>query len=419
MTLAIITLLFFTVGPVQPDTLTLDYCYSQVENNYPLAKKAELQQKITELNEQIAHTGYFPQLELGARASYQSEVTRFPGGSAPFQPSLSKDQYEFSMSINQPVYNSGAVGLRKKLEETQGRQEQLSVEAELQEVHSQVDRIYYGILLAQQQERVVQLLIENLLEQLNTVSSQVEKGARLPSQKYVLQAELTKARQDSAETASNVRTGYEVLSGLIGETVEPGTPLELSNLEFAQLSNSAPERIELALFENQKYSFEYQKQLEETKRYPAVSLFGSAAYGRPGYNFFENDLHGYYMAGVRIQWNFWDWSNTGKKNQALTYRQQIVEEDRRAFEKQLKNTLKRLEGRIKMLEDQISRDEEIINLRNKVVAEKESQLRNGTITSTEYITELNNALQSEYTLMIHKVQLSRAKTEYKTELGLN
>lgn len=419
MKLIIISVLFAAVGSVQPDTLTLEYCYSRVENHYPLAKKTELQQRITELNTQIAHTAYFPQLEVGARSSYQSEVTQFPGGSVPFQPSLSKDQYEFSLSVNQPVYNGGAIGIRKKLEETKGRQEELSVEVQIQEVRSQVEQVYYNILLAQQQENIVQLLIENLRAQLNTVSSQVDKGARLPSQKYILQAELTKARQDSAETVSNVRTGYEVLSELIGEDIKPDTPLKLSNFEFAQLAKSAPERVELQLFENRKSTFEYQKQLEATKKYPAVSLFGSAAYGRPGYNFFEDEMHGYYMAGVRIQWNFWDWKNAGTQSQALTFRQQKVEEDRRAFKKQLNTTLKRIEERVKMLKDQISRDKEIISLRKKVVAEKESQLRNGTITSTEYVTELNNALQSEYALKIHKVQLSRAQAEYKTALGLN
>lgn len=419
MKLMILFLLFASAGSVQPDTLTLEYCYSRVENHYPLANKIELQQKITDLNVQIANTGYFPQLEFGARATYQSEVTQFPGGAAPGQPMLSKDQYEFSMSINQPVYNGGAVGLRKKLEETRGRQEKLSTEVQMQEIRSQVDQVYYSILLAQQQEKAVQLMIENLRAQLNTVSSQVEKGIQLPSQKYILQAELNKARQDSAETASNVRTGYEVLSELIGETITPDIPLELSEFEFTELSKSASGRVELKLFENSQSTFEYQKQLKATKKYPAVSLFGTAAYGRPGYNFFEDEMHAYYMAGVRIKWNFWDWSNAAKERQALTYRQQKVEEDSRAFIKQLDTTLKRIEERIYMLKDQINRDEEIISLREKVVAEKESQLRNGAITSTEYVTELNNALQAEYTLMIHRVQLSQAQTEYKTALGLN
>ncbi len=412
-------MLFATVGSVQPDTLTLEYCYSRVENHYPLAQKIELQQKITDLNVQIANTGYFPQLEFGAQARYQSEVTQLPGGAAFGQPVLSKDQYEFSMNVNQPVYNGGAVSIRKKLEETKGRQEKLSTEVQIQEIRSQVDQVYYSILLAQQQEKVVQLLIENLRAQLETVSSQVDNGAQLPSQKYVLQAELTKARQDSAKTSSNVTTGYEVLSELIGEAIAPDTPLELSDFEFTKLVKSAPGRAELKLFENSQTSFEYQKQLEATKKHPAISLFGTAAYGRPGFNFFENDLHGYYMAGVRIKWNFWDWSNAGKESQALTYQQQKVEEDSRAFKKQLNTTLNRVEERINMLKDQISRDEEIIDLREQVVAEKESQLRNGTITSTEYVTELNNALQAEYTLMIHKVQLSQAQAEYKTALGLN
>jgi hypothetical protein len=74
------------VGGMQPmssDTLTLEYCYAQIETGHPLAQKIELQDEITDLNKKIANTASYPQLNFGAQASYQSEVTELqtPPGS--------------------------------------------------------------------------------------------------------------------------------------------------------------------------------------------------------------------------------------------------------------------------------------------------------------------------------------------------
>lgn len=419
MKLILLTLLVGSLSANPPDTLTLEYCYSRVEDYYPLAEKAMLQQKITNLNVQIANTGYFPQLELGGRARYQSEIPRFPDGQPAGFPVLSKDQYEISAEVIQPLYNGGATGVRKKLEAARGRQERLSVEVQMQEVRGQVDDIFYGILLAKQQRRIVELLVENLRSRLETISAQVEQGVQLPGQQYVLQAELAKARQDSVETASNIETGYSVLGELIGEAIPPGTPLKYEEQANSLPVQATPGRVELKLFDSNIMTLEYQKQLETSKRYPTVSLFGTAAYGRPGYNFFDDDLHGYYMAGIQIRWNFWDWNNAAKKDRAYSYRQQQAEQDRQAFNRQLDMALKRIEDRMQSLKERIESDREIISLRKRVVEEKESQLRNGTITSTEYVTELNSALQAEYRLMLHRIQLARARTEYRTALGLN
>ncbi|MEI7485617.1 MAG: hypothetical protein WCK13_12980, partial [Ignavibacteriota bacterium] len=68
--------------------------------------------------------------------------------------------------------------------------------------------------------------------------------------------------------------------------------------------------------------------------------------------------------------------------------------------------------------DLIRKDEELISLREKIVATTYSQLQNGTITSTVYLTELNNKTQSQLMLESHKVQLLQAKINYLTTKGI-
>lgn len=405
------------VGSVQPDSISLQYCYEQAYEHYPTARNIQLQEKITELNVDIANTGYFPDVTVNGQATYQSEVTNFglPGGGG--APSVSKDQYEGSIDVAQTIFNSGAVGIQKQLEQAKGQQQIHSTKVELHQIRSQIDQVYFGILLSQQQAQTIDLLIKNLREQLFAVRSQVENGVLLPSQQRILKAELISTRQDSAENHSNIKAGYLVLGEIIGQKITPDTKLELPEVR-ANYQSLHPRRAELDLFESRRKALEQQKKLARTQKTPSLSAFGKAAYGRPGLNFLNDDLHDYYMAGLRIRWNVWDFLNADREQQVLKMEQQKIDQEQRAFRRQLEASLDRIGERISSIQENIKRDREIIELRTRIVEESASQLKNGVVTATEYVTELTRANQAHLSLYINRVRLLQAQSEYLTALGI-
>lgn len=416
--LVLITLLAASLQSSAPtDSISLNYCYDQAYEHYPTAQNIDLQKKITELNVRIAHTGYFPDVSVNGQASYRSEVTEFslPGGSGP--PPISKDQYEASVDVTQTIFNGGAVGIRKRLEQARGRKDIQSTKVEMHQIRSQIDQVYFGILLSRQQGKTIRLLMESLREQLSTVRSQVENGVLLPSQQHILKAELIKARQDSIQNRLNLAAGYEVLSELIGQKVTPDTPLALPDVR-PNYQSLQPRRAEYNLFESSRKILQQQKALAETQKLPALSAFGTAAYGRPGLNFLNNDFHDYYIVGLKLRWNFWNFLNADREQQALEIQQQKVTQNQRAFTRQLRASLDRISARISSIQKQMKQDRKIIKLRQKIVEQSASQLKNGVITATEYVTELNRANQAQLSLYINKVRLSEARVEYMTTLGI-
>jgi len=410
----ILTVLVSFLNFLQPsasDSLSLQACYQLAQKNYPTAKKIELQQKITELNTRVVNTRYFPQIKLNGKATYQSEVTSIGAKG----PSLSKDQYQLGLNVTEPIYSGGAIGIQKKLEQAKGRQEVNSVYVDLHKLREQVNQVYFGILLSQKQSQTEELLMKNLRQQLQTVRSQVKNGALLPSQAHVLKAELIKANQDSAEIQSNIQAGYQVLGELIGKDVSTDIDLSLPNVN-PNLTGSI-QRPEYDLFQSTKHTLDYQKQLIQAGKYPKLAAFGSAAYGRPGYNFLNNDFHDFYIVGLKLSWNFWDWSNASDKQMALTIQQQTVEQNKKAFTRQVQAALDRIRAQIASLKQNIDRDSDIIDLREQVVQETASQLKNGVVTATEYVTVLTKANQAKLALEIHKVQLRQAQIDLETTLG--
>lgn len=416
--LVLITLLAAPLQSSAPtDSISLNYCYDQAYEHYPTARNIALQKKITELNVRIAHTGYFPDVSVNGQASYQSEVTEFslPGGSGP--PPISKDQYEASVDVTQTIFNGGAVGIRKRLEQARGRKDIQSTKVEMHQIRSQIDQVYFGILLSRQQGKTIRLLMANLREQLSTVRSQVENGVLLPSQQHILKAELIKARQDSIQNRSNLTAGYEVLSELIGQKVTPDMPLTLPDVR-PNYRSLQPRRAEYNLFESNRKILQQQQALAETKKLPALSAFGTAAYGRPGLNFLNDDFHDYYIVGIKLRWNVWNFLNADREQQVLEIQQQKVMQNQRAFTRQLRASLDRISARISSIQKQMKQDRKIIKLRQKIVRQSASQLKNGVITATEYVTELNRANQAQLSLYINKVRLSEARVAYMTTLGI-
>ena len=58
-----------------------------------------------------------------------------------------------------------------------------------------------------------------------------------------------------------------------------------------------------------------------------------------------------------------------------------------------------------------------ISLRKNITASAESQYQNGTITATQYLTELNSEKQALINYEIHKINLALAKVEYMNISG--
>ena len=419
----ILTMMAGSMQASPPDTLSLEYCYSRVEDHYPIANKIELQKQITNLNKKITNTASYPQLNFGASATYRSEVTEFQvssGAGRTVGPDLSKDQYEAALDITQTIYNRGAIGIKKGLEQVRGEQQQESIKVQLQKIREQVNSVYFGILLAKKQLDIISTVSENLKAQIKSVRSKVENGAVLPTQQYILEAERIKITQDSTEIDANIRSAYTVLGQLIGEELTSDIPLMIPerNTITQNREASIQFRPEFDVFESNRQALEYQKELAQTKKIPSLSAFGTAAYGRPGFNFFENDLHGYYLVGLKLQWNFWGALNAGTRQEVYNLSQKSIKEEEKAFERQLKADLSKIKEEIASLESRIRKDDEIITLREKVVEVVSSQLENGTATATEYITELNKATQARLSMMMHRIKLAQAKVEYETALGI-
>jgi len=247
------------------------------------------------------------------------------------------------------------------------------------------------------------------------VKSGIENGVLLPTSDKVIEAELLKILQQTKEATNNKSKLIASLSSLIGVSIPIETEFQRPLLSMN--ASSDLNRPELGLFNLRKQEIGQQQNILSKSLVPELKGFATGGYGNPGLNMLENDFTSYYIVGLKLNWNVFDWNGNKKERQALDYSKELISNQEEVFRLNTNTALNEQKKEIETLESTITIDQQLISLQQEVVNTSESQLRNGVITTSEYITELTKLHETENLFNQHKTQLELAKANYNTLKG--
>ena len=420
-------LLFITIAALSCQLmggeLSLHNCYDKAEKTHPLQQEWQNRQMIYHLNRKNLTVKWLPDLNVNARATYSSDVASFDNilGTLPIPisadalPNTPKDQYKFTIDISQTLFDGGAVHAAKKMEQSALRVDLQAIQTEFYKVHDQVNQVYFASLMLQKQTELAKIYKNELQERRAALESGVQNGVILPSNVDVLDAEGLKIDQQIAELSIQQNRTKKILSELIDEDV---SDCVLFLPEVHMPADSTIARPEIYLFENQKEVLEMNKKVIQTEQIPKAAAFISYGYGQPpGNDFFNDQFDTYYTVGVAVSWNIFNWNTTKRNKQILQVKQKIVDAKEENFKKQIRIALNSSLAEVDRLKMLLDSDKKLISLREKIKNAATSKLNNGTISSTEFLTELNAEREARINYEMHKVQLVQAKVGYRTLSG--
>ena len=415
--LVIINYSLLIINSQAQESLTLQQAYDLAQKNYPLIRQRELISKTRELTVANLGTGFLPQLNLSAQATYQSEVTsvKVPVPGINIE-SPSKDQYKVLADLSQLVYDGGLIKQQKNIQDLTEQVELKKVEVELYKLKHRINQLFLGTLYLDEQLRQVELIRSDLNNGIKRVEAQVNNGTAFRSNLNVLQAELLKTDQRAIELKAS-RKGYiDVISLFIDQPLSENVKLERPAVEAPVLANEI-QRPELILYSTQEKLLGGQYKLIDSRNKPKASLFWQGGYGRPGLNFLSNSFDFYYTTGVRLNWNFGGLYTQKKEKKVVGLNQKIVEIQKETFLLNTNTDLKRQQSEVDKLQKLVATDKDIIDLRIKVKDAAKAQLENGVITANDYLREVNAEDQARQNLITHQIQLLQAKINYQTISG--
>lgn len=411
-----LSVLFLPAVLFAQQQLSLEESYNYALKNNPLRNQADWLKEKSDAEISILEKGKLPKLDVNAQASYQSDVVHFPGS----LPNMSivppnKDQYRATVDVSQLIYKGGAIQAQTKLKEAELQTLQQQVEVGLYGLKYQVNQYYFNVLLKQEQAKLLELKKQQLQERLNEVKAAVKYGAALTSSEKILEAELLKLSQEQTQVDADRKKALEQLLQLLQLDVTEDLVLENPNLSVYK--NEENLRPELKLFDLQENQLTVSETAIAKEVFPTVSGFAQAGYGNPGLNMLDNSFQDFYIVGIRLNWNIFDWGQNKQKKNIIRYQKEIVSTERENFLLQTGINEQAAYNDIIKYENLLQKDDEIINLREDVLTSITSQLKNGTIRSSEYIIELNNLFKAKIDKQLHEIQLSLSKANYNVIVG--
>ena len=411
-------ILFFL--PVQialsQNEITLDSCYQWARENYPNLKQSKLYSEISELKIDNLKTSYLPGGTLKGQATYQSDVTTVdvpvPGITIP---SISKDQYKFYLEFQQNIWDGGTTQSQKALEEAVLKTNLSQVEVELYQLNEKVNQAWFSALMAKQNKAILETQQSVLDEKIKAVESGVNNGVVEASNLDALQAEKLSTGQAILEAETGYSVSLKMLSILTGKNIDESVKLMESTVEPAV--NGILSRPELTFFRDQSSQLDTKAALLDHQRYPRFFGFGQGGVGRPGLNMLSNDFQPYYLIGIGMSWNAFDWQKTKREKQIIGLQKDMIQSQQETFEQNINLLLEQQSANIRKIKTLIESDREIIALRQKIARSSASRLENGTINSADYIADLDAATIAQIKLETHKIQLDEAIIKYNTIKG--
>jgi len=419
MKIAVLTLFLLGTSFIwgQTDSLKLEMCREQAIQKYPLKGDLERNLEASELKIQNIENIYLPTLQLTGQYVHLGDVPHVTIENPLFSiPVVGKDQYKMVIEAKQIIYDGGLTKRRKDLENLNLLADNQDIEVKLYQLNDQVNELYFMILLFQEQDRLLELTRKNLEEQLKMVESGVRNGVLMPGDADIVKAEILKLDQRTVELQSGKSSGIEMLSELMDTSLSANSVFISPDISVSS-DNQPINRPEYKLLDLQSERIDKMDRLNKVYRYPYIGLFGQFGYGYPGLNMLDDKANVIYSFGINMSWTIWDWGKVKRESQTNRILSDKINTQRQVFDKNLNMGIVQETAKIKQLEQSIKSDAEIITLRERITSAKASQLKNGVITSSEYIVELNAETQAKINMQLHEIQLLKSKIRLNTLKG--
>ncbi len=416
LNLSLLAICFLPLCCFANDTLTVEQCRSLALQNSPLQQKKLYAASINALQIRNIQSNSLPRIQVGAQATWQSDVFglpfNFPGSEIPTVP---KDQYKLSVDVAQRIWDGGSDRHLRQQRELERELALAQVEVDVFSLREIVTELYFKTLLLQENETILNASKKDLETRLKQTEASIAEGVALRTVADQIKIQILKTEQQIAATQSDKLTLLEILRVWVGhEKVDFALQTASSTLEKQKLEVVRPE---YNLFALQQRSFQIGKDALHLRAQPRIEAFAQGGVGRPNpFNFFETGFEPFLLLGLRAVWTPIDWGNKGRESQIFDLQRNNVDIQRQFFEQRLiANTLKDQQDEAKW-QAQLQQDDAIIQLQTDIITRAEVQVKNGVMTTTDFLSQLNLLTQAQLTRKTHEIQMIQAR-EMQTAKG--
>lgn len=398
---------------------TLDECIGLAYDNYPQIKEMSLIEMTKGIDLKNAAYAWLPHLNISGKATWQSEVVEMPMDIPGMDINIPHDQYGLTAEFTQQIWDGGASRSQKELAEAGAEVKKTQLETNLWSIRSRVQNVFLGIILIDKQLELNRLLRESLERSSAEVKSRMAAGVALPSDLDQVSVNILSCLQQRASLDADRKSYVKILGLLTGRDmtdVELAVPQDAVNY-VDDGARDFETRPEMAFYAAQLKQNEFQRRQLNTLISPKLNLSLQGGYGRPGMNMLSGDFSGYFVAGLKLQWNIGALYTRGLDKRKVNADAQKIDLTRKSFILNSSVEAEQKNNAILKARDVLEKDSEIIALRQRIRASGENQYREGTIKMNDYLSMLDEEYKAKANESMHEVQLMMAVYDMKNTIG--
>ena len=392
----------------------IDSLFSELNRNYPAIQQQILNIKNGKLIQKDLSSNWYPKINIGGSATYQNEVTKFsiPGSSPIGFPIAKKDQYKVGLELSQQIFDAGLTKAQKKIEELNTISKENTLNAEILKVKETVLDLAISIMISKNTLRQLSHTKDNLKNRVQILQVSINNDEALPTKKDELEVEILQLDQQISSLRTTIQTAYQTLQILCGMKMDKQPDFEFYGME-AQSTQDFELRPEVQNLDIAQLQLDWQKIELKRKALPKISFFVDGYYGRPGFNFLNNNFRPYGIGGINLSFPISSLVYNKTLKRELKTQKESMQLEKKKMIDQLNIQNNTLKNNMATLVSYIQEDEQIGIKRRNILKVAQNQFDNGVLLSTDYLEKLYNAQNAEINLSIHKLQLEQLQAKQK------
>lgn len=382
--------------------------YSLMEGNYSKISEKEVSDLISY---------YYPQFNIDAQATYQSDIfelpLRFPGVSLP---TLRQDQYSVSLNVSQVIWDGGVISKSTRLSEISALANSDNSKAKLRNVIEAVSNLYFAARKIDATINSITTTINTLESNKSQIRSLVDNGVLVRSSYDAIEIQIQARKQNLESLQNDLRNIMDNLNTYCG--IDDITGLIHNNIDESKLQSLSINRNEIDALGNLQELNLVKSEMKYTETMPKFHAFAKLGYGNPNqFNMFEQEWTDFYIVGFKMSWKPFAWFSGARNAEIAELQNRNLESEKLELIRQINTQLSNENTELNKAESLLKQDITILELQQRIMKDKYSQLLGGTATVNEYLSELNSLQQYEINMQIHKIMLENAKCNILIKSG--
>jgi outer membrane protein TolC len=403
---------------------TLNGLVHSAYEKYPYAHQLDLTKLQKKESVKAIKSIWLPQLAVSGKTSYQSELStiKLPENiEKTFGISLDegkKFQYQGELGMSQLIYDGGMSGMQKNIAQINGDIQEYQIESSMLQIEDAIDNLFESILINKEQIKIIRFQQTDLELRKKDISFAIQNGISLKTVSQEIDADIIQLKQQETELQMQLCQRFIQLSSYTQENIDTTAVLELPQ-PFEVLDRNYSNRPDYKIYGKQLQNTFYQLKKINQEIMPQISLFANGYYGRPGLDAMDYSSHYSGIVGVSLKWNIASLYDNVHQKRLVNIDKGLVQYKKSLYEIEMNKQIDNLNIDLLKNKELIENDDNIVNIRSNVKDVAAIQLKNGTLTLTDYLIKLNDESQAFINKSIHRIEFLMDGAKMRTLLNKN